>query len=303
MTAQQNYNKFAGKASTIPFLGNFVTPEFPQSPGGRVTVEVAAGTLLYGDIVFRNFGGRMEKSLESSPYFAFDWGVVVGGKVGNYEYPTTDSGLIGQTMATVGQNVIIQRSGVCYVSVDSTAIIQVGHSIYPGQSTAGRVLGGVSAGSYASNPAALAIHGAASALAKSVNVMATQIAGAPGTNTAANLDTAALSGTTANGQYGMYVFRVATNGTSVTSAKAADAASMSAIIWPTAGAANLATYGAVIVHPTGTGGFVGGTTALDDATVVPNAVYYDIFGRRNRLGVSLDVSDGTAGHALLIELG
>jgi len=31
--------------------------------------------------------------------------------------------------------------------------------------------------------------------------------------------------------------------------------------------------GFVIIHPSGTGGFVGGTTDLDDATVVPNAVY------------------------------
>lgn len=29
----------------------------------------------------------------------------------------------------------------------------------------------------------------------------------------------------------------------------------------------------MIINPTGTGDFVGGTTALDDATVVPNAVY------------------------------
>jgi hypothetical protein len=31
--------------------------------------------------------------------------------------------------------------------------------------------------------------------------------------------------------------------------------------------------GFVIVNPTGTGDFVGGTTDLDDATVAPNAVY------------------------------
>src|ERR1051325_11042478 len=34
-----------------------------------------------------------------------------------------------------------------------------------------------------------------------------------------------------------------------------------------------AMIGFVIVNPTGTGNFVGGTTDLDDATVVPNAVY------------------------------
>ena len=30
-------------------------------------------------------------------------------------------------------------------------------------------------------------------------------------------------------------------------------------------------FGFIIVNPTGTGNFVGGTTALDDGTVVPNA--------------------------------
>jgi len=33
--------------------------------------------------------------------------------------------------------------------------------------------------------------------------------------------------------------------------------------------------GFAIINPTGTGNFVGGTTPLDDATVVPNAVYID----------------------------
>jgi hypothetical protein len=36
--------------------------------------------------------------------------------------------------------------------------------------------------------------------------------------------------------------------------------------------------GFVIINPTGTGPFVGGTTALDDATVVPNAVFVNVTG-------------------------
>lgn len=299
---QAGSSKLFGNPSGFPFIINTSDSTSPLNPGGLVTLETAAGTLNYGDIVFRNFGGRMEKSLESSPYFCLPVGVVVGGATTGYA-GSTDSTLIGTAMSTIGQNVLIQRSGICYVAVDSTAVIQAGHSVFPGQTTAGRVLGGVSGGSFASNSAALAIHGAASLLAKSVNVLATKISGAPGTSTTANLDTAALSGTTANGQFAMYVFRVATNGSTVTSAKSADAATLSAIIWPTAGAASVATYGAVIVHPTGTGGFVGGTTALDDATVVPNAIYFDIMSARQRIGWALQASDGTAGHALLIELG
>ena len=36
--------------------------------------------------------------------------------------------------------------------------------------------------------------------------------------------------------------------------------------------------GYVIINPTGTGNFVGGTTELDDSTVVPNAVFVNTQG-------------------------
>lgn len=50
------------------------------------------------------------------------------------------------------------------------------------------------------------------------------------------------------------------------------------------------------VNPTGTGNFVGGTTDLDDATVVPNAVYSDLGGHPDlfaeiTLGASPDVTN------------
>jgi hypothetical protein len=44
------------------------------------------------------------------------------------------------------------------------------------------------------------------------------------------------------------------------------------VVFPTVVSGN-AVIGFVIVNPSGTGSFVGGTTELDDATVVPNAVY------------------------------
>ncbi|KKN57096.1 hypothetical protein LCGC14_0565680 [marine sediment metagenome] len=40
----------------------------------------------------------------------------------------------------------------------------------------------------------------------------------------------------------------------------------------------------VLVHPTGTGNFVGGTTDLDDGTVVPNAAYADLAGHPDLYG-------------------
>ena len=39
-----------------------------------------------------------------------------------------------------------------------------------------------------------------------------------------------------------------------------------------------AIVGFIIVNPTGTGDFVGNTTALDDATAVPNTVYVSPIG-------------------------
>ncbi len=41
---------------------------------------------------------------------------------------------------------------------------------------------------------------------------------------------------------------------------------------------NEAVLGFVEINPTGSGNFVGGTTALDDGTVVPNAVYVNTIG-------------------------
>jgi hypothetical protein len=41
---------------------------------------------------------------------------------------------------------------------------------------------------------------------------------------------------------------------------------------------NKALIGFVIINPTGTGNFVGGTTALDDGTVIPGALYVNTVG-------------------------
>lgn len=85
-----------------------------------------------------------------------------------------------------------------------------------------------------------------------------------------------LEGTVAEGAFNVYVLTV-------------DEAGDTASIMGTAGdSLDLVTLpdvpegqvvvGLVIVNPTGTGDFVGGTTDLDDATVVPNAVFVDIVG-------------------------
>lgn len=88
---------------------------------------------------------------------------------------------------------------------------------------------------------------------------------------AANTDMAALAGTVTNAKFNVFVFTVKSDGTLVTQ-MGTEGATLAAVAFP-AIAADSAVIGFIIVNPTGTGNFVGGTTALDDATVVPNVVY------------------------------
>ncbi len=87
----------------------------------------------------------------------------------------------------------------------------------------------------------------------------------------ASTDMPALVGTVVHGTFNVFCFFIDAAGT-VTSLIGTAGASLKAMqfpVFPT----NKALVGFIIVNPTGTGDFVGGTTALDDATVVPNTVY------------------------------
>lgn len=288
---------FFGAPSNTPFQMHQEDPFVPNDMGGRVVAVQAAETLLFGDAVYLNFGGRAAKSLESSAYTARFLGIVVGGQ--NMSWQVSNDILnIGDTMATVGQLVYVQVSGCCYAIADATGINSY-TPITAGRTTAGRVIGD-QATSYTDQVAGMAIKAGGSVLAKSVNVFTPTILGVNGTATAANLDGAALSGTTANGKFAVYVFRVAADGTTVTTAKSADADSLSLLLWPT-GSAILCTYAAVIINPTGTGNFVGNTTALDDATVVPNAKYINLTRNRSVIGYAVEAG-GAAGTAVKIML-
>jgi hypothetical protein len=88
---------------------------------------------------------------------------------------------------------------------------------------------------------------------------------------AANTDMAALVGTITADKFNVYVFYAGSDGTPHT-AMGTEGTNLADVVFPTI-PADHAVLGFVIVNPTGTGNFVGGTTALDDATVVPNAVY------------------------------
>ncbi|HLP99216.1 MAG TPA: hypothetical protein VK149_12315 [Sideroxyarcus sp.] len=93
---------------------------------------------------------------------------------------------------------------------------------------------------------------------------------------AAATDQAALSGTVTNAKFNVFAFFVDSAGTG-TSAMGKEGATLDAVVFPQI-PENKALLGFVIINPTGTGNFVGGTTALDDATVVPNAVYVNCVG-------------------------
>lgn len=74
-----------------------------------------------------------------------------------------------------------------------------------------------------------------------------------------------------NAKFNVTVFTINSSGT-ITNRAGTEGATLAAMTWPTL-PADEAVFGILIVNPTGTGNFTGGTTALDDATVAPNAVY------------------------------
>ena len=120
----------------------------------------------------------------------------------------------------------------------------------------------------------LAIHGSTSALAKFANTLYFMIDGQVYSKTTA--DCAALAGTVTNAKFNVFVFSVNAAGTLATQ-MGTEAATLGAVVFPAVADGSVA-IGFVIVNPTGTGNFVGGSTNLDDATVVPNAAYVNTVG-------------------------
>lgn len=125
--------------------------------------------------------------------------------------------------------------------------------------------------SCAHSSAGLVIKAGASALVKTgASVFHYQAKGKNG-RIAAATDMPALSGTVTNGKHNVFVFTVDSAGTTY-SQMGTEGATEAAVKWPTLNQER-AIIGYIKVNPTGTGDFVGGTTQLDNATVVPNVAY------------------------------
>ncbi len=93
---------------------------------------------------------------------------------------------------------------------------------------------------------------------------------------AASTDNAAYAGTVANAAFNVYVHFIDKAGT-LTTVMGKAGTTLAKVVFPQRPEGKCM-YGFTIINPTGTGDFVGGTTALDDGTVTPNAVYVSIIG-------------------------
>lgn len=125
--------------------------------------------------------------------------------------------------------------------------------------------------SCALSTAGLVIKVAASPLAKTGAAVTHFIAEGIKGRIAASTDMPALVGTVSNARFNVFVFSVDKVGV-VNVQMGTEGTTEAAIRWPKLDPKK-AVLGFIVVNPTGAGNFVGGTTALDDATVVPNAAF------------------------------
>lgn len=123
------------------------------------------------------------------------------------------------------------------------------------------------------NTGAVAIS-ATKTLAKIANTVYYTVDGNMVKKTTANF--AVLAGTVVNATFNVFALMGDASGT-LTTAMGTAGATLADVVFPTVPITKTL-LGFIIINPTGTGNFVGATTDLDDATVVPNAVYVDTVG-------------------------
>lgn len=119
--------------------------------------------------------------------------------------------------------------------------------------------------------AGLVIHGSASTLAKTGAAVTYGFANGVLFKIAGSTDMPALVGSVANAAFNVFCFFIDASG-NATSAIGSAGTSLATIQFPSIPIGQTM-VGFLIINPTGTGAFIGGTTALDDATVVPGVVY------------------------------
>lgn len=125
---------------------------------------------------------------------------------------------------------------------------------------------------------ALRISGGSASPLVQTNATLTALAnGVPLTKGSTNFP--ALVGTITNTKFNVFACFIDSTGT-LSSAMGTEAATLAAVTFP-AIPAGKAMVGYVVLNPTGTGNFVGGTTNLDDATVVPNVVFVNTLGAQD----------------------
>ena len=157
------------------------------------------------------------------------------------------------------------------MSIDATTIKQAfpaGMAEVAGRRMIGK-LAKLSGATQAFNSGALAIKAGGSAVVKTTATVLGLSSGALVTEAAG--DMAALVGTVTNAAFNVYVFSVTAAGV-VASQMGTEGATLAAVKFPVIATGSIV-IGFVIINPTGTGNFVGGTSVLDDGTIVPNAVY------------------------------
>lgn len=93
---------------------------------------------------------------------------------------------------------------------------------------------------------------------------------------ATSTEMAALVGTVTNAAFNVYCFYIDAAG-ALTSAMGTEGATYALVKFPPIPEGK-ALIGWIGINPSGTGNFVGGTTALDDGTVTPNTIYVSNVG-------------------------
>lgn len=93
---------------------------------------------------------------------------------------------------------------------------------------------------------------------------------------AASTDNAAYAGTVLTTKFNVYCHFI-DKASTLTTVMGVAGASLATVVFPQRPEGKCL-YGFTIINPTGTGSFVGGTSALDDGTILPNAVYVSVIG-------------------------